>query len=185
MGHDAESLFREVADLGGQERQEYYESQGVPAELRAEVESLLEFDGTAGGSLTNSVFDVAEQAMRARAGAGEGARCGPYVLERLLGRGGMGLVFLARRADGEVEQRVAIKLVRYAADEPVFRERFLKERQILASLSHPGIARLLDAGHTADGQPASLTPSTARSRDGFREVRRCVPPRFRAPRSRA
>jgi serine/threonine protein kinase len=65
----------------------------------------------------------------------------------------MGAVFLAKRADGEVEQRVAIKFVRSAAEETTFRDRFLRERQILASLSHPGIARLLDAGHTAGGQP--------------------------------
>src|SRR5262249_10289439 len=79
-------------------------------------------------------------------------RYGPYVLVRLLGRGGMGAVFLAQRTDGEVEQRVAIKFVP-AADAPVFRDRFLQERQILASLEHPGIARLLDAGHTARGHP--------------------------------
>jgi serine/threonine protein kinase len=65
----------------------------------------------------------------------------------------MGSVYLAERADGEVEQRVAIKLLRFWSEEPVFQGRFLQERQILATLNHPGIARLLDAGHTAEGQP--------------------------------
>src|SRR5215475_4113343 len=64
----------------------------------------------------------------------------------------MGAVYLAERADGEVEQKVAIKFVRAGEDLPSFRARFLRERQILASLNHPGIARLLDAGHSA-GQP--------------------------------
>ncbi len=153
MLYDAESLFREVADLGEAERGEYYETAHVPAELRAEVESLLRFDRTQGGLLTNCVAAVAEQALSSESHLGEGGRCGPYQLDRLLGRGGMGVVFLAHRADGEVEQRVAIKLVRNSALEPAFRDRFLKERQILASLSHPGIARLLDAGHTGNGQP--------------------------------
>jgi tetratricopeptide (TPR) repeat protein len=153
MPYDAESLFREVADLGEAERGQFYETGHVPAELRAEVESLLRFDRTQGGLLTDCVAAVAEQALGSESHLGEGGRCGPYQLDRLLGRGGMGVVFLAHRADGEVEQRVAIKLVRNGALEPAFRDRFLKERQILASLSHPGIARLLDAGHTVNGQP--------------------------------
>ena len=79
--------------------------------------------------------------------------CGPYRLGRLLGRGGMGTVYLAERVDGEITQRVAVKLLRPGADDPPMRQRFLAERQILATLSHPNIARLLDAGHRADGQP--------------------------------
>jgi tetratricopeptide (TPR) repeat protein len=80
-------------------------------------------------------------------------RCGPYRLMRLLGRGGMGSVYYAERADGEVEQRVAIKVIGQRRLEPAFVDRFLRERQILATLHHPGIARLLDVGHTGDGQP--------------------------------
>ena len=79
--------------------------------------------------------------------------CGPYRLGNLLGRGGMGSVYAAERADGEVRQRVAVKLLRPGADPPQFRAWFLSERQILATLSHPNIARLLDAGHREDGQP--------------------------------
>jgi serine/threonine protein kinase len=65
----------------------------------------------------------------------------------------MGAIYMADRADGEVKQRVAIKLLRPGADDPKQRERFLAERQILATLSYPHIARLLDAGHREDGQP--------------------------------
>jgi len=65
----------------------------------------------------------------------------------------MGSVYLAERIDGEVEQRVAIKFLRFGGHEPAFRDRFLRERQILANLTHPGIARLLDAGHTSEGEP--------------------------------
>jgi serine/threonine-protein kinase len=74
-------------------------------------------------------------------------------LVRLLGSGGMGTVYLAERRDGEIEQKVAIKLLRADADRPAWRERFLRERQLLAYLSHSSIARLLDAGHTEDGRP--------------------------------
>ena len=65
----------------------------------------------------------------------------------------MGAVYLAERHDGEIECKVAIKLLRADADSPSRRERFLRERQLLAYLNHPSIARLLDAGHTADGRP--------------------------------
>ena len=82
-----------------------------------------------------------------------GLRCGPYRLERLLGRGGAGEVFLAERADGQVEQLVAIKLLCRGVPRASLRSRFLQERQILARLQHPGIARLLGVGETAEGRP--------------------------------
>ncbi len=82
-----------------------------------------------------------------------GARFGAWRLVRLLGRGGMGDVWLAERADGAYEQRAAIKRVRagWRPDELI--ARFRRERQVLARLEHPNIARLLDGGATADGEP--------------------------------
>ena len=80
-----------------------------------------------------------------------GRRIGPYQVERLLGRGGMGAVYLARRADGEFDQRVAIKVIGLPLDSPFFRQRLKLERQILANLEHPHIARLLDGGVTPEG----------------------------------
>ncbi len=78
-------------------------------------------------------------------------RIGPYELERLLGRGGMGAVYLARRVDGEFDQQVALKLIGLPFEIEPFRERFRRERQILAGLNHPNIARLLDGGTTDSG----------------------------------
>ena len=153
MGNLVQLVFRDVADLSASERERYFEERQVPADLRHEVESLLRFDVTGAGSLTERVAQSAEQFLNAKSGAREGGRCGPYRLVRLLGEGGMGTVFLAERMDGEVEQRVAIKFVRNVPQALSMRDRFLRERQILASLSHPGIARLFDAGHTPEGQP--------------------------------
>ncbi|HUG36378.1 MAG TPA: serine/threonine-protein kinase, partial [Candidatus Limnocylindrales bacterium] len=82
-----------------------------------------------------------------------GDRIGPYVIVREIGRGGMGRVFLADRADGQFHQQVALKLVgngRYGGE---ILQRFLRERQILARLQHPNIARLLDGGMTPDARP--------------------------------
>jgi tetratricopeptide (TPR) repeat protein len=85
--------------------------------------------------------------------ASDGDRIGAFRIVRELGCGGMGAVYLAERADGQFEQRVALKLIRrgMASDEVL--RRFLRERQILARLQHPHIARLLDGGLTGDGQP--------------------------------
>jgi len=79
----------------------------------------------------------------------ERKQVGPYEIDRLLGRGGMGAVYLAHRADGHFEQQVAIKLIDRPFATDLFRERFRQERQILAGLQHPYIARLLDGGVTA------------------------------------
>jgi serine/threonine-protein kinase len=80
------------------------------------------------------------------------SRIGPYRLIHELGQGGMGVVYLAER-DDQFHHRVAVKIVRHGLDTPEMLERFLAERQILASLSHPNISRLLDGGVTGDGRP--------------------------------
>jgi predicted Ser/Thr protein kinase len=80
----------------------------------------------------------------------EDTRIGPYEIDRLLGHGGMGTVYLAHRADGQFEQKVAIKLIDLPLTTDLFRERFRQERQILADLHHPFIARLLDGGVSAE-----------------------------------
>ena len=115
--------------------------------LSDEVRSLLEAC-TAEEQLTAS--------CRVVPGAGldsppDRKRVGPYEIDRLLGRGGMGAVYLAHRADGQFEQKVAIKLIDLPLATDLFRERFRQERQILAELQHPYIARLLDGGVTAEG----------------------------------
>lgn len=95
--------------------------------------------------------NLAEQDLQPA--APESRVVGPYRLLQPLGSGGMGEVFLAERIDGGFEQRVALKLVRSGALSNTLTRRFLRERQILARLEHPHIARLLDGGFTAAGRP--------------------------------
>jgi serine/threonine-protein kinase len=83
----------------------------------------------------------------------EGARLGPWKVEEAIGRGGMGEVWRAERADGLYELKVAIKLLKRGMDTDAIVERFMRERRILAQLDHPNIARLIDAGATDDGRP--------------------------------
>jgi serine/threonine-protein kinase len=106
-----------------------------------------------GGALRGPLFDrmLADGGPPARVGLRPGARVGPYAVVRELGRGGMAVVYLARRADGEFQQDVALKLILPDASAPVVEELFRHERQILAGLNHPHIARLLDGGRTTDG----------------------------------
>jgi len=152
MRASVRELFNELADLPREARKRILSERGIEADLRAEVESLLSHVSTTNESLTRRVSDVAEEALRSESSPLV-RYCGPYRLVKLLGSGGMGSVYLAERRDGEIEHKVAIKLLRSDEDRPVWRDRFLRERQLLAYLNHPSIARLLDAGHTDDGLP--------------------------------
>ena len=114
---------------------------------RATLRRLLDADTDADDPLARALG-----AGAARLAAPRDDRLGPYRLLRELGAGGMGTVFLAERVDGGFEQRVAIKLLRGFPTADGLR-RLRQERQILAGLDHPHIARLLDGGETADGQP--------------------------------
>ncbi len=116
------------------------------AALADELERLLALEADDTGFLAEPLV---EQPNSAR----PGARLGPYRLDRLLGEGGMGQVWLAARADGLYERKVALKLLRPGFADPRLRQRFVREREILARFAHPFIARLLDAGFDRDGQP--------------------------------
>ena len=136
------------------------ESCGDDAELRAEVEGLLRQSDKAAEFLDEppalaAAAAVHESKARRRSSANriEGRRIGAYRLVREIGRGGMARVFLAERADGGFAHRVAFKLLRPGLDTDVDHARFRAERQILASLTHANIARLLDGGATDDGVP--------------------------------
>ena len=133
-----------ASGMEGDRRAHYLEEQcGHDASLRGEVEDLLAALQESGGFL--------EPGMRAVPGLDE-AHIGPYRVLEEAGRGGMGVVYRARR-DNDYRQVVAIKLVRVElATQPLI-ERFRIERQALAMLNHPNIARLLDGGTTADGRP--------------------------------
>jgi serine/threonine protein kinase/TolA-binding protein len=127
--------------------------------IRREVESLLGRYTTARKYLTSQPVAIAAALVaeaRETAVSYAGRRFGAYRVVRELGRGGMSRVFLAERADGEFEQQVALKLLRPGLDSEIDLNRFKVERQILASLNHPNIARLLDGGVTPDGVPFLL-----------------------------
>ncbi|ARA94176.1 hypothetical protein AWN76_014115 [Rhodothermaceae bacterium RA] len=150
-----ETLFERALDLEPAAREAFLdEACGDDAALRGEVASLLA-SYTAAQPFFARLADQVEPIVSARLeppGAPP-ARIGPYRIDRELGRGGMGTVYHAERDDGQYRQQVAIKLLRreFASDDVV--RRFLAERQILASLNHPNIARLLDGGMTETGRP--------------------------------
>ncbi len=125
--------------------------------LRAAVERLLEHADRGAGVLDVAAAEYAAPLLAAGSASHPEVRdtmVGHYRIVRELGRGGMGVVYLAERADDQYHQQVAVKLLRDTArfDDHLLR-RFVEERQILASLDHPNIARLLDGGVTDDGVP--------------------------------
>jgi serine/threonine-protein kinase len=131
------------------------ESKGDVA-LRQEVASLLTRYTAARSFLESPPAEAAAALVaeaREPAQQVDGRRIGVYRLVKQIGRGGMSRVFLGERADGAFEQQVAIKLLRPGLDSEIDHDRFRAERQILASLNHPNIARLLDGGISADGAP--------------------------------
>src|SRR5262245_74213 len=124
------------------------------AELRSEVESLLAIDLDTKQFLESDAASTAELDWReSDVPPLIGTRVGPYKLLKEIGHGGMGVVYLAERDDAEFKQRVALKLVKRGMDSDEILSRFRHERQILASLDHPHIARLLDGGTTLEGLP--------------------------------
>jgi serine/threonine protein kinase/Tfp pilus assembly protein PilF len=135
---------------------------GGDVKLRAQVEALVAADsGAEEDFLEMPAAEYAAGLVRAAADAEAqtndrdqpGDRIGSYRVISEIGRGGMGRVLLADRADGQFEQQVALKLVGSGRFGGEILQRFLRERQILARLQHPNIARLLDGGVTADGRP--------------------------------
>lgn len=123
-------------------------------DLYREVASLLESDQQINSLLDGQAFDAVSFAQQPTDDvADENVQVGPYRIIRRLGAGGMGVVYLANRADGQFEQKVALKLIKKGMDSEQIVRRFLAERQILARLQHPNIARLLDGGISEDGRP--------------------------------
>src|SRR5262245_32042422 len=151
-----EALLDAALDLPVTEREPFLRRQCADApELVGEVTAILHAGERSGSLLDASVRQLAAPLLpNGELPVVVPERVGPYRIERLISEGGMGAVYLARRDDGEFEQRVAVKLVRRGLhlDSRVVR-RFRDERQILAGLNHPGIARLFDGGLTADGLP--------------------------------
>ena len=129
--------------------------------IRAEVEALLAADMNSGEFIETPAYSetgwfgdaVTVPLSEAEQEKLNETRLGPYKVIREIGFGGMGTVYLAARDDDEFEKEVAIKIVRRGMDSDFILRRFRNERQILASLDHPNIARLLDGGRTEDDLP--------------------------------
>jgi non-specific serine/threonine protein kinase/serine/threonine-protein kinase len=145
------TLFDEARERPADERQALLRARGADETTCAEVQAMLAAYDADPGFLEPSP-DLADTIARALAGGLIGRRLGAYRLLREVGRGGMGLVYEARRDDQEFDRRAAVKILP-AWSAAWQAERFRFERQVLAGLDHPGIARLLDAGTTADGVP--------------------------------
>jgi len=147
-----QELFLEAVDLPPREQAAFLATAcASDLELRREVESLLESDARQPCELEAAVEDLAQSVLSD--GAAGDLRLGPWRLGRKLGKGGMGTVYLATRDDRLYEQQAAIKLVNPGMDTVGMLARFRHERQILAGLDHPYIARLIDGGSAPDGRP--------------------------------
>jgi serine/threonine-protein kinase len=150
------ALLAEALELPPAERERFLDEACGPATAcRAEVEALLAAEAAAG-----DLLDVPAAVVAADLAGGEeeddpnvGRSFGSYRIVERIGRGGMGSVYAAERADGEFRQGVAIKVVRRGMDTEDVVRRFRAERQILALLKHPNIAQLLDGGATPEGLP--------------------------------
>jgi serine/threonine protein kinase len=150
-----DTLFSEACEQPPEDREAWLAAlPEADRTLTAELRSLLAAHDQ-GGDFLEAAVAMAERELGSPAGDVDlnGRTIGAYRVVRLLGRGGMGAVYLAERADQAFRQRVAIKLIPWALASPEARHRFRIERQTLAALNHPHIARLLDGGETEDGLP--------------------------------
>ncbi len=152
--HRVDTIFDAAVDLAASEQAAYVARVcGDDEKLHAEVLDLLRAYHHSDSFLEAPAARIAAPLLEAAAALAGPVpeRIGPFRIVREIGRGGMGRVFLAERADGQFEQRVALKLIQHGA--PGIVRRFVQERRILALLEHPGIARLLDGGITPSGLP--------------------------------
>ena len=153
--HQIEDLFHRAADLAPAERAAFLDRACTgDEELRREVESLLDVDSPQDQFLRGAVAQAADllPSEPHEGAAWIGKRIGPYLISGLIGKGGMGSVYHAVR-DDEFRMQVALKILTRGTDTEAALSRFRAERQILAGLQHPNIARLLDGGATESGLP--------------------------------
>lgn len=147
-----EDLFFRAAAQPHDQRREFLEATCPDASLRAEVWALLERDGDGSSFIEASLPETVARKRLQEANVGRIVG-GRWRLEQPLGAGGMGAVWVATRADAQFEKKVAVKLIKRGLDSDAILARFRTERQVLASLEHPNIARLLDGGLADDGLP--------------------------------
>src|SRR5215831_1963448 len=154
--NEVEEVFQAALEIPPADRNAWLtEHCGTAPELRREVESLLAAESASADFLSKSdlpraagllLSDQTELDQR-------GQHIGPFKILKELGRGGMGVVYLAARDQNEFRQTVALKLIRRGLDTDDILRRFRNERQILASLNHPNIGKLFEGGTTDDGLP--------------------------------
>lgn len=145
-------LFDAVSDLAPAERAKVLERDCADeTAIRREVESLLAADSRGGDFIERPMGSLPPKFFQRESETLIGRRFGAYEVLREIGRGGLGVVYLATRADEQFEKSVAIKLIKRGLDTDEIQRRFRTERQILATLEHPNIARLIDAGTTENG----------------------------------
>jgi serine/threonine-protein kinase len=148
--HEVDRVFAAVLERPAVERPEALDAACAgDCELQREVEQLLAADESIGAFLEAPAGEL----LGLVPPGGDSGRVGSYRLLHRIGSGGMGTVYLARRDDDQYERLVAVKVLRWGLDTPEARLKFLAERQILARLEHPNIARLYDGGTTAEGRP--------------------------------
>ncbi len=148
---EVKRLLAATLDLDPEERPEFLGRHcAEDEELRLEIEGYLEREVEVENFIEQPLVDLHPVSPLDSL---EGQRIGPWHLEQRIGHGGMGLVYRARRADKVYEQQVAVKVLKRGLDTDEIVRRFERERQILANLEHPHIARVLDGGATGDGLP--------------------------------
>lgn len=155
-----EHIYFEVVALAPKDREEAIVrlSAGdtdVAREVRALIDSAAQLGSFLGQPALGKQFDLLASESKRFEAPDEllGATLGAYTIQRRLASGGMGTVYLATRTDGQFEQRVAVKVVKRGMDSEEILRRFRTERETLAALDHPNIARLIDGGMTPDGRP--------------------------------
>jgi tetratricopeptide (TPR) repeat protein len=149
---EVQEIFFAAADLPSADQPRFLEDacRGNP-NLRRDVDSLLAADRSHSHDIDVAVQVAAQQVLGADPVIG--VRFGPWLVSREIGRGGMGIVYLVVRDDAQFQKQAALKLIRAGMDTAELLLRFRHERQILASLDHPYIARLIDGGTTPEGRP--------------------------------
>lgn len=174
MNAEIERLFEASLEIPPEQRAQFLSQECADAEVRREVELLLEHDRGAETFVAQAIASEAASVIRSLSFS-RGQRLGPYSILSVVGRGGMGLVYLAERADGKFDQRVAIKVVQSGLRGSLA-GRLQHEWRILASLEHPNIARLIDAGATDDGLPYFVMEYVAgQPIDRFSDTRKLTP----------
>ncbi len=182
-----DALLDQALDLPSSEREGFLRRTTTDPALAAEVLELVSLAEAPAPALDAGAAELLAVDVRHLTAASPATeellgeadrRLGPWRLLQPLGEGGMSRVYLAERADGQFEQRVALKLIKGGLSDPESERRFRQERQILARLEHPNISRLLDGGVTAGGAPwfalelvegAPLTDHTRRAKLGLKE----------------